>query len=144
VEFDGSTIAHFHVNWLSPVKIRRTLIGGSRKMLIYDHLDPDNQIKIFDKGIEVTSHDERYKALVQYRTGDLLAPKIDQTEALEVMCKHFLKSVDTSSAPLTDGWAGLRVVQLLELAKKAMSDGKGSVSCPSANHTGYTSESLAM
>jgi predicted dehydrogenase len=144
VEFDGSTIAHFHVNWLSPVKIRRTLIGGSRKMLIYDHLDPDNQIKIFDKGIEVGSHDERYKALVQYRTGDLLAPKIDQTEALEVMCKHFLTSVNTSSAPLTDGWAGLRVVQLLELAKKAMSDGKGLVSCRSTNHTGSTSESLAM
>src|SRR3989442_3628630 len=84
VELEDSMIAHFHLNWLSPVKLRRTLIGGSRKMIVYDHLDTENQVKIFDKGVDLPQDEERYKALVQYRTGDLLVPKLDQTEPLEV------------------------------------------------------------
>lgn len=126
VEFGDSTIAHFHVNWLSPVKVRRTLIGGSKKMIIYDHLDPDNQIKIFDKGVDINNGNgnSRYQALVQYRTGDLLAPKIDQTEALEVLCKHFIECISKGKHPLTDGMAGLRVVRLLELAEESMKNGR--------------------
>lgn len=120
VEFGDGTLAHFHVNWLSPVKVRRTLIGGSRKMVIYDHLDPDNQVKVFDKGVEMQTDRERYQALVQYRTGDMVAPKIDQTEALEVACQHFVECIQTGKRPLTDGYAGLRVVRLLEAAQQSM------------------------
>ncbi len=120
IRFSDETLAHFHVNWLSPVKVRRTLIGGSRKIIIYDHLDPDNQVKIFDRGVEIMADGERYQALVQYRTGDMLAPKIDQTEALEVVCRHFIECVQEGRRPLTDGSAGLRVVKLLEAAQESM------------------------
>ncbi len=121
VEFGGELLAHFHLNWLSPVKIRRTLIGGSRKFVVYDHLDPDNQVKIFDRGVELLpDRDARYRALVQYRTGDMLAPKIDQTEALEVTCRHFVECILTGRRPLTDGAAGLRVVRLLEAAQRSL------------------------
>src|SRR6266571_8168060 len=120
VELEDNVIAHFHLNWLSPVKLRRTLIGGSRKMVIYDHLDSENQVKIFDKGIDLRQDEDRYKVLVQYRSGDLLVPKVDQTEALEVTCKHFVHCIQTGEQPITDGHAGLRVVQLLEAAERSM------------------------
>ena len=124
VELEGGVLAHFHLNWLSPVKLRRTLIGGSRRMVIYDHLDADNQIKIFDKGVEILEDRERYKALVQYRTGDLLVPKVDQTEALETACKHFIHCIETGEKPITDGYAGLRVVELLETAERSIRETK--------------------
>jgi len=120
VEFADNTIAHFHLNWLSPVKLRRTLIGGSRKMVVYDHLDTENQIKIFDKGVELREDEDRYKFLVQYRTGDLLVPKVDQTEPLEIACQHFINCIVKGETPLTDGVAGLQVVQLLEAAEEFM------------------------
>src|SRR2546426_11742483 len=120
VELEDSMIAHFHLNWLSPVKLRRTLIGGSRKMVVYDHLDSDNQVKIFDKGIELREDQDRYNVLVQYRMGDLLIPKVDQTEALETACKHFVHCIKTGEKPITDGYAGLRVVELLEEAERSM------------------------
>src|SRR5262249_12819532 len=94
--------------------------GGSRKMVVYDHLDQDNQIKVFDKGIELSDNVTRYNALVQYRMGDLLVPKIDQTEALETACTHFVNCIETGSTPITDGYAGLRVVELLEAAERSM------------------------
>src|SRR5438093_8057514 len=93
VELEGGVLAHFHLNWLSPVKLRRTLIGGSRKMVIYDHLDSDNQIKIFDKGIELREDKDRYNVRVQYRMVDLLIPKVYQTEAMETICKHFVQFI---------------------------------------------------
>ena len=121
VSLRDNTIAHFHLNWLSPVKLRRTLIGGSRKMIVYDHLDVENQVKIFDKGVDLLRDDEeRYKVLVQYRTGDLMVPKVDQTEPLEVACKHFINCIQTGQTPITDGLAGLRVVELLEAAESSM------------------------
>ncbi len=120
VEYGDGMLAHMHVNWLSPLKIRRTLIGGSRKIVVYDHLDPDNQVKIFDKGVEGITDHERRRLLVQYRTGDMYAPKIDQTEALEVACKHFVDCIQTGTSPLTDGRAGLKVVQLLEAAQQSL------------------------
>jgi len=120
-EFADETLAHFHLNWLSPVKIRRTLIGGSLKIVVYDHLDPDNQVKIFDRGVEVLpDRTSRYRTLVQYRTGDMVAPKIDQSEALEQVCRHFVDCVLTGQRPITDGTAGLRVVQLLEAAQHSL------------------------
>jgi predicted dehydrogenase len=120
VALEDSAIAHFHLNWLSPVKLRRTLIGGSRKMVVYDHLDLENQVKVFDKGIELRENEDRYKVLVQYRMGDLLVPKIDQTEALETACKHFIHCIQTGETPLTDGYAGLGVVELLEAAEQSL------------------------
>ncbi len=124
VEFADHSLAHFHVNWLSPVKVRRTLIGGSRKMVIYDHLDPHHQIKIYDKGVEIGTDSERYEALIQYRTGDLLVPKIDQTEALEGVCNDFVHSSLSGTKPLTDGHDGLRVVRMLEAAQQSIENGR--------------------
>ncbi|MEK6618011.1 MAG: Gfo/Idh/MocA family oxidoreductase [Nitrospirota bacterium] len=125
IEHSNGILAHFHLNWLSPVKIRRTLIGGSRKMIVYDHLDPDNQVKIFDKGVEIHTDKERYQMLVEYRAGDMWAPKVDQTEALEVACRHFLDCVTNRKRPVTDGQAGLQVVKLLEAAQRSLeSQGK--------------------
>jgi predicted dehydrogenase len=120
VEYGDGMLAHMHVNWLSPVKIRRILIGGSRKIVVYDHLDPDNQVKIFDKGVDAITDHERRRMLVQYRTGDMHAPKIDQTEALEVACRHFVDCIQAGKTPLTDGRAGLKVVQLLEAAQQSL------------------------
>jgi predicted dehydrogenase len=127
VWFDDGTTAHFHLNWLSPVKIRRTMIGGSRRMVLYDHLDPDNQVKVFDKGVDVHTSEERYRLLVQYRSGDMVAPKVDQTEALEAVCAHFVECVASGRAPLTDGQAGRDVVRLLEAAQKSIAQGGSTV-----------------
>jgi predicted dehydrogenase len=139
IRFDDRTIAHVHVNWLSPVKIRRTLIGGSRKMVVYDHLDPDNQIKVYDKGVEICTREEQYQALVQYRLGDMYAPKIDQTEALEMECRHFVECCLERAEPITDGRSGLQVVRLLEAAQQSMHAGGTSVMLqpfkPSINNT---------
>src|SRR5262245_4186537 len=120
VELEDATIAHFHLNWLSTVKLRGALVGGSNKMLVYDHLDAENQVKIFDKGVELLEHSDRYKVLVQYRTGDILVPKVDQTEPLEIACQHFVDCITNGETPITDGVAGLRVVELLEDAEEFM------------------------
>ncbi len=120
IHFKSGLLAHFHLNWLSPVKVRRTLIGGSKKMVVYDHLDPDNQLKVFDKGVEVSLGEDVSKVLVQYRTGDMWAPKVDQTEALEIVCKHFIDCVQTGEKPITSGQEGLQIVRLLEAAQESM------------------------
>ena len=124
VEFADGSLAHFHVNWLSPVKVRRTLISGSQKMIAYDHLDKDYQVKVFDKGVQASNDADRYQALVQYRMGDMLVPKIDQTEALESLCEDFVRCAQTGKRPLTDGYNGLRVVQLLEAAQRSLEQRK--------------------
>jgi len=120
VEYNDGTLGHLHLNWLSPVKIRRALIGASQKIVVYDHLDTDNPVKIFDKGVEAVTDEHRRRILVRYRTGDMYAPKVDQTEALELACKDFVACVCTGRRPVTDGWAGLRVVQLLEAAQRSL------------------------
>ena len=120
IRFSDETIAHLHLNWLSPVKIRRTLIGGSRKMIVYDHLDPDNQVKVFNKGIDLNADQDRSETLVQYRIGDMVAPKVDQTEALEAVCQHFMDSIRHRRTPITDGEAGLQVVKLLAAAAQSL------------------------
>ena len=122
--FDGPFIAHFHVNWLSPVKVRRTLIGGSRKMIVYDDLEPSEKIKIYDKGININNDSENvYKFLVDYRIGDMWAPQLDSTEALQTEARHFIRCLEREEYPITDGDAGLRVVQILEAASRSMADG---------------------
>lgn len=119
--FDGSLIAHLHVNWLAPVKVRRTLIGGSRKMIVYDDLEPSEKIKAYDKGITVNRSSESvYQMLVGYRTGDMWAPQLDMTEALRIEVLYFIECIEKSKRPVTDGEAGLLVVQVLEAATQSM------------------------
>jgi predicted dehydrogenase len=115
-------IAHFHVNWLAPVKLRRTLIGGSRKMIVYDDVEPSEKIKVYDKGITLNNSKENiYKSLVGYRTGDMWAPKLETTEALRVEGQHFIDCIKNGSQSTTDGHAGLMVVRILEAATESMS-----------------------
>jgi predicted dehydrogenase len=119
--FDGSLIAHLHVNWLAPVKVRRTLIGGSRKMIVHDDLEPSEKVKAYDKGITVNRNSESvYQMLVGYRTGDMWAPQLDTTEALRIEVLHFIECIEKSKRPVTNGEAGLRVVQVLEAATQSM------------------------
>ena len=124
--YDNNLLGHIHVNWLAPVKVRKTLLSGSKRMVIYDDMEPSEKIKIYDRGIDVV-HDREaiYNILIEYRTGDMLAPKIDLTEALKRVTAEFADSIDQSRAPLTDGHAGLRVVRILEAANKSIrSSGK--------------------
>ncbi len=114
LEFENNLIAHFHVNWLAPMKIRRTLIGGTRSMIVYDDTEASEKVKIYDKGIDVTTREGVYDTLVQYRTGDMLSPKLDQEEALAVGTRHFVDCILNDTTPLTDGQAGLNVVRILE------------------------------
>jgi predicted dehydrogenase len=120
IYYDDNLIAHVNVNWLAPVKIRRTLIGGSKKMLVYDALEPIETLKIYDKGIDLDSAEDIYQTLISYRTGDMYSPKIDGTEALLLEAKHFADCITNSKTPETDGMAGLRVVQILEAASESM------------------------
>lgn len=115
-------IAHVHVNWLSPIKIRRTLIGGSQKMIVYDDLDATEKIKLYDKGIMVANDTEsQYQRRVGYRTGDMIAPQLLMTEALHVAAAHFVGCCQTGETPITDGNAGLRVICILEAASESLS-----------------------
>jgi predicted dehydrogenase len=136
VHFPHNTIAHMHVNWLSPVKVRTTLIGGEHRMLVWNDLAADEKIKVYDKGIHVTSPQGVYNLLVSYRSGDMWAPKIEPTEALQVEAAYFVDCLLHDQQPLNDGEAGLRVVQLLEAAclslkqRGALVDLQRSASCP--------------
>jgi predicted dehydrogenase len=124
--FEENVIAHVHVNWLAPVKVRQTLVGGSQKMIVYDDLEPSEKIKVYDKGITVTNGDNgngakrRYEMLIGYRAGDMWAPHLDITEALSREVAHFADCLDNGTTPITDGVAGLRVVNILEAATRSM------------------------
>lgn len=131
--FDSNLIAHIHVNWLAPVKVRRTLIGGSQKMIVYDDLEPSEKVKVYDKGITLNNNganqngagesgvDRKHQLLIGYRTGDMWAPQLSVTEALWTEASHFVACIEDGKRPLTDGEAGLRVVQILEAATESMS-----------------------
>ncbi|MBU0484847.1 MAG: Gfo/Idh/MocA family oxidoreductase [Proteobacteria bacterium] len=120
--YQNSFIAHFHVNWLSPVKIRKTIIGGSEKMLEWNDLVPGEKIKIYDSGISINDQDQEKKSnlLVSYRSGDIYSPRIDNTEALSLMIKEFIDSIVEKRNPLTDGHAALRVLKILEAAQRSI------------------------
>lgn len=121
--FNNNLLAHVNVNWLAPVKIRKTLIGGSLKMIVYDDLDGNDPIKIFDKGVLIDFKDKNgiYDMLFSYRWGDMWAPRIDQTEALKTEIIHFTDCIENSKKPITDGESGLQVVKILEYASNSMS-----------------------
>lgn len=119
--FAGNQIAHVHVNWLTPVKVRHTLIGGSEKMILYDDLEPSEKLKVYDKGITVTPEPEAvYKLLVSYRSGDMWAPRLENTEALYREALHFVDCIETGARPETDGEAGLRMVTMIEAAEQSL------------------------
>jgi predicted dehydrogenase len=119
--YDSGTIAHANVSWLAPVKVRQILIGGSKKMITYDDLEPSEKIKIYDKGISFTDDPEQiYRMRVGYRTGDMWAPNLDGTEALHVAGEHFVDCIEHGTTPQTNGQLGLRVVELIEAATSSM------------------------
>lgn len=113
-------IAHFNVNWMSPVKVRKTLIGGTKKMLVWDDLEPDEKIRIYDKGVDIQSPEGVHAALVNYRSGDASIPKIDHTEALKVEAQYFLNCISDRIKPINDGEAGLRIVKLIVAANASL------------------------
>jgi predicted dehydrogenase len=122
IYFPSSIIAHVNVNWLSPVKVRTTLIGGKDKMLVWNDLEADEKIKVYDKGVQITGSEAAYDLLVSYRSGDVWAPKCDQTEALKVELEYFVDCIVNDRTPINDGPAGLRVVRLLDAAERSLKD----------------------
>jgi predicted dehydrogenase len=114
--FEENCFAHFHVNWTSPVKIRRMIVGGDKKMLVFDDMENFEKIKVYDAGVDIKSTASIHEALVQYRLGDMYSPKVIQTEALELAAKEFLESIIENREPLTSGKDGLEVVKILEVA----------------------------
>lgn len=120
VVYDDDLLAHFHLNWLSPVKLRRTVIGGSEQMLVWDDLEPEEKIKIYDKGAEVTSMEGAYGAKASYRVGDMFSPALVGEEALAAEAEYFVRCLVLGQQPHNDGQAGLRVVQLLEATDRSL------------------------
>jgi predicted dehydrogenase len=115
-------IAHINVNWLSPVKVRTTLIGGEKKMLVWNDLEADEKIKIYDKGVAISNGQSVHDLLVSYRSGDMWSPKVEQSEALAEETKYFVDCISNNKRPFNDGTAGLRVVKLLEAADKSLKE----------------------
>jgi predicted dehydrogenase len=120
IYFPSNVIAHINVNWLSPVKMRTTLIGGQKKMLVWNDLVADEKIRVYDKGVQITSGEGIRNMLVSYRTGDMWAPQLEQLEALHVELDYFAKCIVNNETPFNDGHAGLRVVQMLEAAEASI------------------------
>jgi predicted dehydrogenase len=141
MKFPNNLIGHFHVSWLSPVKIRQILIGGSRKMIVYDDLQTE-KIRIYDKGISLPDEmadENRYHNLIQYRIGDIHIPVLEADEALKNEVAHFIKCLVTGQQPDSNGWSGLRVVSMLEFANAALQSGQTQVASfpsPAALSTG--------
>lgn len=118
--FPGKTIAHINVNWLSPVKVRMTLIGGEKRMVVWNDLVADEKVRVYDRGVKTTTQEGVYKLLVNYRSGDMHAPRLEQVEALELELKYFVDCISNGETPFNDGRAGLRVVRMLEAASESL------------------------
>lgn len=120
IYFEDNCFAHFHVNWVSPVKIRRMIVGGTKKMLVYDDMENFEKIKVYDSGIEIKTTEGIHEALVQYRIGDMFSPKVNQTEALALGARECLDAIKEDRQPLTNGYDGLEIVKLLEASDKSL------------------------
>lgn len=121
LDFGDGLLANFHVNWLSPVKVRHMIIGGSEQSLIYNDLDASEKVKVYNRGIDiVNSTEERRAVLISYRSGDVWSPKLSNEEPLGRMVKHFISCIREGKRPRTDGEAGLRVVKILEAAQRSI------------------------
>ena len=121
VYFPKHIIAHINVNWLSPVKVRTTLIGGEKQMLVWNDLEADEKIKVYDKGVNITNREGLYELLVHYRSGDMWSPQLEQVEALHKELTYFVDCISSGQEPFNDGRAGLRVVKMLEAATESLS-----------------------
>jgi len=120
--FDGNCIGHIHANWMSPVKLRHTLVGGSKQMVVYNDLEPTEKVKVYNKGVSINRNRESvHEMLVSYRSGDVHIPQVEQTEALAVEVRHFADCIENQKVPQSDGAAGLDVVRILEAATESMS-----------------------
>jgi predicted dehydrogenase len=118
--FPEKVIAHINVNWLSPVKVRTTLIGGEKRMVVWNDLEADEKVKVYDRGVDVTNRQGVYELLMNYRSGDMWAPHLEQVEALRQELAYFVECVSSGQRPLNDGCAGLRVVKMLEAATESL------------------------
>jgi len=127
IYFPDKIIAHLNVNWLSPVKVRTTLIGGEKKMLVWNDLEADEKIKVYDKGVKRTNGDGVYDLRVSYRAGDMWAPRVDQLEALKLETQYFVDCILNNQTPFNDARAGLRVVRILEAVDRSLSNKGGIV-----------------
>ena len=129
--FPGKVIAHLNINWLSPVKVRTTLIGGEKRMLVWNDLEADEKIRVYDKGIERSGGNAPYDVRVIYRTGDLWVPRVEQVEALSLEARYFVDCIHKNEAPFNDGISGLRVVQMIEAINQSMAQRGEMVYCDS-------------
>jgi predicted dehydrogenase len=121
--FQSSCVAHVSVNWLSPIKVRQTFIGGSRKMIVYDDVEPTEKIKIYDKGITLNGSPEKAHQLrIGYRAGDMWAPHLAAKEALQTEVEHFVDCLRTGKIPVSSAVSGLRVVEILEAASRSIKE----------------------
>jgi predicted dehydrogenase len=127
VYFENNLMAHFNVNWLSPVKIRSTMIGGNKRMLLWNDILPDEKIKIYDRGVNVKTREDMHDLLINYRSGDMWSPKIDQREALFVEVSHFVECIMENKPNLSNGKTGLEVVRLLHACEKSIKNNGGLV-----------------
>jgi len=118
--FPDNVIAHINVNWISPVKVRTTLIGGEKKMLVWNDLEADEKLKIYDKGVDIKTQEGVYNLLVSYRSGDMWAPQVEQVEALKLELGYFVECIKKNETPFNGGCAGLKVVRMLEAASKSL------------------------
>lgn len=126
IYYPNNLIAHINVNWLSPVKVRTTLLGGEKKMLVWNDLEADEKIKVYDRGVQMTGGEAVYQQLVSYRAGDMWSPKVEQVEALKLEAAYFIDCIKNNKKPFNDGEAGLRVVRMLEAADESLQQ-KGKV-----------------
>jgi predicted dehydrogenase len=120
IYYPNNLIAHINVNWLSPVKVRKTLLGGEKKMLVWNDLEADEKIKVYDRGVQMVSGEAVYQQLVSYRTGDMWSPNVEQVEALKVEASYFIDCIRNNKRPFNDGEAGLRIVRMLEAADESL------------------------
>lgn len=118
--FPEKVIAHINVNWLSPVKVRTTLIGGEKRMVVWNDLEADEKVKVYDKGVKISSREGVYELLVSYRSGDMWSPQLEQVEALRQELSYFVECVSSGQEPFNNGCAGLRVVKMLESASDSL------------------------
>ncbi|MFA5089620.1 MAG: Gfo/Idh/MocA family oxidoreductase [Candidatus Omnitrophota bacterium] len=123
VYFENNTIAHFSVNWLSPVKVRLVLVGGTKKMIAWDDGAADEKVRVYNKGVKTSSKKGVYNLLVDYRLGDMWAPKIDRTEALKCELEYFIRYIASNIVAVNDGHAGLRIVKMLQAANDSLKKG---------------------
>jgi predicted dehydrogenase len=125
LEFENKVMAHIHVSWMSPAKLRRTTVVGSKQMVVYDELEAMEKVKLYDSGVERLTMNQETRAELQriYRVGDVLSPRLDVVEPLRVECAHFVECVREGKTPRTDGASGVAVVQVLEAATRSMRQG---------------------